>query len=518
MNIYLTTPIYYASGSPHLGHAYTSLLADCYKRYRQLRGDQVLLATGTDEHGQKIERTAAKNNVDPKAFVDARSEEFRRLWSELNVSVDVFERTTAAFHKQVAVEFWERLVANGDIYRGDYSGLYCVECEQYFTTGSDCPVHKIPLGHFSESSWFFRLSRYRQPLINHIESNPEFIVPRQRRNEVLSFLRGNQLWDLSVSRSSTSWGIRVPGDPGQVLYVWVDALVAYLSALARKIGRCNDAENCLESDQVLRSWWSGAVHFIGKDILNFHAVYWPAFLLSAGLPLPGNLVVNGWLTVEGEKISKSKSETIINPLDIANEFGTDALKYYFLRTVGLGADSDFSLAHLKQTLNSDLANNLGNLVSRVTSLVNKYHAGCIKNPQIPLDPAAEELLLALGEAREHSETAFDGFDIANAASVFINCAAKINAFLQHQAPWKIQLAQQENQPEAQDILRRTNILWVSCLAIRDLAILATPFVPGLAQRILDSLGIDGELSWDDLGRPVKEFKVNHKIKVFQRLV
>lgn len=201
MNIYLTTPIYYASGSPHLGHAYTTFLADCYKRYRQLRGDTVLLASGTDEHGQKIERAAAKKHIPIQSFVDARSAEFRQLWSDLNVSIDLFERTTETYHKGIVIQFWEKLKDSGDIYLGEYSGLYCIECEQYFTTGTDCPVHRIPLEKLSESSWFFRLSRYQQQLIDHLESHPEFIVPAQRRNEVLSFLRGNELRDLSISRS-----------------------------------------------------------------------------------------------------------------------------------------------------------------------------------------------------------------------------------------------------------------------------------------------------------------------------
>ncbi len=495
MNIYLTTPIYYASGSPHLGHAYTSFLADCYKRYLQLCGHDVLLTSGTDEHGQKIERTAAKQGIPTQAFVDAKSEEFRHLWTALDVSVDLFERTTGGHHKQVVIEFWQRLKASGDIYRGAYSGLYCVECEQYFTVGSECPVHKIPLESFSEKCWFFRLSRYQQALIDHIESHADFIVPQQRRNEVLSFLQKNKLRDLSVSRSSTKWGIPVPGDPEQVLYVWIDALVTYLSALSAQVGKAE-----------LESWRKNTVHFIGKDIIIFHAVYWPALLLSVGLPLPQSLVVNGWLTVEGEKIAKSNPATIVNPLELANEFGTDGLKYYFLRTVGAGADSDFSREQLKQVLNTDLANNLGNLVSRVTSLVTKFHGGCIIRPTEPLSSSANELLQVLLLAREKTGIAFRDFLIANAAELFVTSASRINNYLQNQQPWK------ETDP-----VTRGEILWVSCLAIKQVSVLATPFVPELAQRIRNSLGIGSLPNWSDTNEDVEEFQVNSSIKVFPRL-
>ena len=297
---YLTTPIYYASGTPHLGHVYTMFLADCARRTTRMAGDETRLVTGTDEHGQKIERAAALAGATPGAFVGERSAAFRELWEGLGIDVS-FVRTTDPAHKAVVTDFWQRLCAAGDIYKRHYTGRYCVDCEQYFTGDvGECPVHARALEHYAEDSYFFRLSRYRDRLIGHIEANPDFVRPETRRNEVLAFLRAQDLTDLSVSRTSTRWGIEVPGDPEHVLYVWVDARVSYLSAL----GPLDAQESA--------AWWAGAHHFIGKDILIFHAVVWPAMLLAAGLPLPNAIVVNGWLTVTGRKIAKSDPSTVFD--------------------------------------------------------------------------------------------------------------------------------------------------------------------------------------------------------------
>lgn len=315
MNNYITTPIYYASGEPHLGHAYTTFLADCYKRYKRLAGEDAFLLTGTDEHGQKIERLANAANQPTHDFVALKSQAFRNLWETLNIDLDCFCRTTNSLHVEAAKQFWSTLKNAGDIYQGTYSGLYCVDCEQYFTTGDHCPVHKTPLENFTEDCWFFRLSKYQDTLIAHIEANPEFIYPIQRANEVLAFLKDQPLRDLAVSRQSTQWGIPVPGDERQVLYVWIDALVSYISAIGYSAKNSEDFENL----------WQNTTHFIGKDILLFHAIYWPALLLSANLPLPKRLVVNGWLTIENQKISKSNPDTIIDPVELSERYTVDGL-------------------------------------------------------------------------------------------------------------------------------------------------------------------------------------------------
>ena len=409
MKRYLTTPIYYASGAPHLGHVYTTFLADCARRSARMDGLETCLVTGTDEHGQKIERAAAAAGESPEALVAARSDAFRKLWAGLGIQAS-FVRTTDPAHAGVVIDFWNRLCATGDVYRGYYQGLYCVDCEQYFTgDATECPVHRRPLEQYAEDSYFFRLSKYQERLTEHIEANPDFVQPETRRNEVLAFLRGQPLSYLSVSRTSTSWGIRVPGDPEHVLYVWVDALVSYLSALG-PLG---------SSD--LGDWWGDAHHFIGKDILILHAVYWPAMLLSAGLPLPKAIVVNGWLTVSGRKIAKSDPVTVVDPLAQANRFGSAALAFYFLRSVGLGADLNFDTGEVARVLDADLANNLGNLVSRVVKFVDRRFGANVPGERTgDLTPAARSGAQAV-------RIALGSFETARAARRVLADLARVNS-------------------------------------------------------------------------------------------
>lgn len=479
MNRYLTTPIYYASGAPHLGHAYTTLVADCYKRFHELAGDDVLLITGTDEHGQKIERTAHTAGVPVAEFVDARSREFEALWRDIDVATDRFERTTSETHKQFATAFWERLAANGDIYLDTYEGLYCVECEQYFVDGDTCPVHRKPLERFREPSYFFRLSRYRDALIEHIESHPGFIVPVERRNEVLAFLRGNELRDLAVSRASTRWGVPVPGDADHVQYVWVDALTTYLSALSP------DRYRDFASPEI-QTWWQHATHFIGKDILTFHAIYWPALLLSAQLPLPKRLVVNGWLTVEGRKIAKSDPATVVNPVEITSKVGCDGLKLYLLKTVSLGQDIDFARDNLVEVVNADLANNVGNLFSRFVALADKHFGGQWRRGE-PLTDTDEALLAAVGDCAKRVEVAFEAGNPSVGARAFVDAAAAINAWFQQQEPWKVTGRG-----------RLATILWTVHHALADLTVLGTPFAPETLTKARQALCL-GAPAWQQVG-------------------
>ena len=475
MNQYLTTPIYYASGSPHLGHAYTTFVADCHKRYFRLRGIDVLLSSGTDEHGQKIERTASKAGQSIDSFINARSDEFVSLWRSLGIDLDLFERTTDSAHKALVIDLWHRISAAGDIYKGHYEGLYCVDCEQYFTAGAVCPVHFKPLEKFSEESYFFRLGAYQQKLIDHIDANPGFITPDSRRNEVLSFLRNGELHDLSISRTSTDWGIEVPDDGGHVVYVWLDALAAYLSALGP-----------LDGEKVSR-YWPATTHFIGKDILIFHAVYWPAFLWSAGLQLPKQLVVNGWLTVEGRKISKSDPETVVNPLSLTDLVGNDGLKYYFLKTVSLGQDLDFQRSHLVDLLNADLANNIGNLFSRYIKLFLQHFPVGLEYRLDDLADANRDLLLHVGGNAIRYAKAFEKFDVCQAARIFIETAASINANIQQTEPWKFD-----------DRNQLAEYLWTLHHCLARLTLLGSSFVPELAGRARTGLNIYVEPRWNEL--------------------
>jgi len=494
MKQYLTTPIYYASGSPHLGHAYTTFVADCYKRYYRVRGHDVILTSGTDEHGQKIERTAQQCGQPIDSFINKRSNEFRHLWQKLDIELDVFERTTAASHKDLVIDLWQRIADNGDIYKSHYEGLYCVDCEQYFTAGDDCPVHRKPLENFSEQSYFFCLSRYQQKLIDHIEANPDFIVPESRRNEVLSFLKNNELHDLSISRTSTRWGVEVPGDSDHVIYVWLDALAAYLSALG-PLGSVK-----------FEQYWPNTTHFIGKDILLFHAVYWPAFLWSAGLDLPRRLVVNGWLTVEGRKISKSDPDTIVDPLSLIDSISSDGLKYYFLKTVRLGQDLDFQQSHLVELLNADLANNVGNLFSRFVKLFAKHFPQGLAQDPLKLSAANNELRLAVGEKADAFEQAIENYEVSLAARIFIDTAGLINASIQQSEPWKID-----------DKFELSEYLWTLHHCLADLTILGASFVPELIEKARTSLNLGKNATWQDLGCNSSEVSVGSIDALFPRI-
>lgn len=498
MKRYFTTPIYYASGAPHLGHAYTTLVADAYRRHRALLGDDVMLVTGADEHGQKIERAALAAGMRPRDFVDARSAAFEQLWHDLGIGVDRFERTTGAAHIAFARRFWLRLAARGDIYAGEYAGRYCIECEQYFTESEVCPVHGRPLESFREPSYFFRLSRYRQALIRHIETHDDFILPTARRNEVLTFLRANALRDLSISRVSTRWGIPVPGDPAHVMYVWIDALASYLSVLAPD-GDAGD------DDAVIETWWNGATHFIGKDILTFHAIYWPALLMSAGLALPRSLVVNGWLTAFGRKIAKSEPETIIDPRALTARVGRDGLRWYLLRRVSLGQDVDFSDEDLVQTVNSDLANNLGNLFSRFTVLAARRLGA-----EWPCSPTAESAAVEIRETISRTgQTINAGFDAGNpaiSARAFLESGAAINAFFQQQAPWQIA-----------DEVRLRAVLGEVYHGLCDLSVMGLPFVPDAMTRARTALGLDNDAAWEEIGRRHAVARVREAGPLFPRI-
>ncbi len=494
MKRYLTTPIYYANGAPHLGHVYTTLVADCYRHYYRLADDDVMLITGTDEHGQKIERTALARGIPIDAFVRERSDEFRRTWRALGIGFDRFERTTGDAHKMVARAFWQKLAERGDIYKGRYDGLYCVECEQYFASGDECPVHRRPLELFSEPTWFFRLSAYRERLIEYIRSHAEFIRPAPRRNEVLSLLENDVLNDLSISRTSTRWGVPVPGDDEHVMYVWIDALVSYLSALG-------------DLDSVaVNEYWPGAIHFIGKDILVFHGIYWPAFLMSAGLPLPESIIVNGWLTVEGRKISKSDPRTIVDPVTVAQTVGNDGLRLYFLKTVTFGRDLDFDRTHLVRSLNADLANNLGNLVSRFIALVEKHFPGGFECSAASLAPGDRGLLNKLRESATTIENAMAGVGVAQAARCFIDSAAAINAYIQEKEPWRI------DDPE-----RLRTVLWVVHQALSDLTVLGWCFVPRIMKTVREGLGLTGTPRWSDIGVFRRNVRVSRIPAVFPRI-
>jgi len=363
---YITTPIYYVNGEAHIGHAYTTFIADTMARYERLKGNDTFFLTGTDEHGQKIEESAQKNNKPTQEFADEISKTFKTLWDEFEISYDKFIRTTDTHHKKGVQKAFEVMYSKGDIYKDFYEGHYCVSCETFFpetqlVDGEFCPDCGRATSIVKEESYFFKLSKYEDKLLKHYEENPDFILPRSRANEVINFVKGG-LRDLSVTRTSFTWGVKMPSslnDNNHVMYVWLDALMNYITAL----GYGNDEENM--------DYWPADVHFVGKDILRFHAIYWPAFLMSLDMPLPKHIGAHGWWTRDGEKMSKSKGN-VISPKEVADIYGVENLRYFMLREVPFGQDGDFSQRAFIDRINSELSNDLGNLLNRIIGMSGKY--------------------------------------------------------------------------------------------------------------------------------------------------
>src|SRR4051812_5370120 len=452
---YITTPIYYVNDVPHLGHAYTTLVADTLARFHRMRGDDTRFLTGTDEHGQKVEQTARERGMTPQQLVDQVAPRFDETWKTLGITGYRFIRTTSDLHRRVVQALWRRIraVNPDDLYLASYQGWYCVGCEAFYTESQlqkdgdswVCEVHKKPVAWLDkERSWFFRLSRYAEPLLRHIEAHPEFIRPEAYRNEIVAFLRGG-LRDLSVSRTSFAWGIPVPEDDpdggSHVIYVWMDALTNYLTDL------CPDSGDIAGPD--VERYWPAAVHLIGKDILRFHTVYWPAFLMSANLPLPRGIFAHGWWTVRGQKISKSMPATRIDPIKLADALGDgsplgralgiDAMRYYLLREMPLGNDGDFTFESLFGRFNAELANDLGNLINRSLTLIVKLSAQTPPARDDALYRAGEnpywQLEVHAAEACGHAAAQFDAFAPSRALEAIWRFVAMANRFIDQTQPW-----------------------------------------------------------------------------------
>jgi len=481
-NYFVTTPIYYVNDRPHIGHAYTSLACDVLARFKRLCGDNVYFLTGTDEHGQKVEKSAKAADVTPQALADANSQHFRDLTQIMNISNDDFIRTTEPRHIASAQALWTRMLANGHIYLGSYSGWYSVRDEAYYQESElvDGPKGKMaPTGAevewVEEPSYFFRLSAFGDKLLEHYAAQPDFIGPDTRRNEIISFVKGG-LKDLSISRTTFSWGIPVPGDEKHVMYVWLDALANYLSALGFP-----DTSRPLYKD-----FWPADLHMVGKDIIRFHTVYWPAFLMAADLPLPKRVFAHGWWTIEGEKMSKSLGNAVA-PQALVEEFGLDQTRYFLMREVPFGNDGNFSRQGMINRINSELANNIGNLVQRTLSIVSKNCDGKIPVPgafnatdkQILSESDA---ILHIGEEDKVGSLSelihFQSF--SPVMERILEISTKANIYIDSQAPWKLK---KEN-PE-----RMNTVLYVLYDIIRKISISLQPFIPDSSSKILDQLSI-----------------------------
>ena len=484
---YLTTPIYYVNDKPHIGHAYTSLAADVLARWKRLQGHDVFFLTGTDEHGQKVEKAAQDAGEDPQAFTDRVSQSFRTLTEAMGFSNDAFIRTTEARHRVACQELWKRLADRGEIYLGGYEGWYAVRDEAFYGTdelverdGAKFAPSGAPVEWVTEPSYFFRLSAWQERLLAFYEANPDFIAPASRRNEVIAFVKAG-LQDLSISRTSFRWGVPVPGDDAHVMYVWLDALTNYVTALGWP-------------DESTEAWkfWPADVHFVGKDILRFHAIYWPAFLLAAGMEPPRRVFAHGWWTNEGQKISKSLGN-VIDPLALVEEFGLDPVRYFLLREVPFGQDGDFSRSALVNRTNGELADVLGNLANRTLALIQRNCDGRLP-PEAERAEADEELFGPLTGLAEAIERHLDRQEFHLALEAIFAAARAGNGYITAQAPWALKKT---------DPARMAVVLRHLHTALRCYATLLQPFMPATMSALLEQLGVpEASRGLDSLASPL----------------
>lgn len=479
----ITTPLYYVNALPHIGSAYTTIAADVMARYKRLQGISVRMITGTDEHGQKIQRTAEESGRTPQEHCDLIVQGFEDLWQKLNIQHDSFIRTTSPRHEAVVREFFQRVWDRGDIYSGRQQGWYCVSCEEFkedreLLDGHRCAIHTNKEAEWrDEENYFFRLSKYQEPLEQLYQANPDFIQPDIRRNEVLSFVsRGLQ--DFSISRVNFDWGFPMPVDPNHVLYVWFDALLGYVTALLEP-----DEPPTLEN--AIAKWWPINIHLIGKDILRFHAVYWPAMLMSAGLPVSDRVFGHGFLTKDGQKMGKSLGN-VIDPYELVDRYGADAVRYYFLKEIEFGRDGDFNETRFVNILNADLANDLGNLLNRTLKMVYKYCGGVVPSislETIPTDDVLRSKAEGLGQVVAE---AYETLAFSHACEATLALVRASNKFVDEQAPWT--LYKQGNQATLEQVLY--NVLE----SVRLAAYLLSPIVPNLSNAVYQQLGFSIDLN------------------------
>ncbi len=481
---YLTTPIYYVNDSPHIGHAYTTLACDVLARFKRLDGFEVKFLTGTDEHGQKVEKSARAAGIEPKEFTDRVSQNFRDLARVLNFSNDDFIRTTEERHLRSCQQLWKELLARDQIYLDKYAGWYSVRDEAFWAEselidgpdGTKLAPTGAPVEWVEEPSYFFRLSAWQEPLLELYAKNPDFILPPSRRNEVVSFVKGG-LQDLSVSRTTFNWGIPVPDDPEHVMYVWLDALTNYITGVGYP-----------DTGGDYARFWPADLHMVGKDILRFHAVYWPAFLMAAGLEPPRRVFAHGWWTNEGQKISKSVGN-VIDPVQLVDRYGLDQVRYFLLREVPFGNDGDFSHRAMVGRMNNDLANDYGNLAQRVLSMIAKNCGGAVPEPGAR-GAEDKELLAAASAALPTVRAHMDRQAYHEALEAIWQVVRAANGYVDRQAPWALRKT---------DPARMATVLWVLAETVRNLAILTQPFMPDASARLLDQLGVgEGARSFEHL--------------------
>ncbi|MGC9002690.1 MAG: methionine--tRNA ligase [Dictyoglomus sp.] len=500
---YITTPIYYSNSEPHIGTVYTTIVADTFARFYRLKDYDVFFLTGLDEHGQKLARTAQERGYTPQEYVDLMAQKFIETWEKIGITNDDFIRTTEKRHEEVVQKVFQNLYDKGYLYKGSYAGWYCTPCETFWQKeelhDGNCPACGRPVEWLEEETYYFKLSAFAEPLLKYIEEHPEFVYPETRRNEVISFIKSG-LKDISATRTTVKWGIPVPFDPKHTVYVWFDALVNYISAL----GYLTD------DDSKFKRYWPADVHLIGKDILRFHAIIWPAILMALNIPLPKTVLAHGFWTIKGGKISKSKGNRV-DPHELINLYGVDALRYFLLREVPLGLDGEYSDEAFHRRYHSDLANDLGNLLNRVLTVAEKYTEGKVPEPKEFQEE--DKFLLQKGDDMANKvEEAMANFNPANALTYIWEVVQEANRYIDQQAPWN--LASSGNKD------RLNTVIYTLLEALRKISIMLYAFMPNIAEEIQRQLGYkDVQFAWDlikDVKIPVGQ-KLNKGKILFPRV-